>query len=201
MVSAPARTAADDAVEISFPAELPLTDELLLQLGLANDHLHLERSAEGALIITLPPGTDSANAENQISRQLGNWAEAGEGVAFGASGTYVWPDGTAHAPDASWITQAQWDALSADERRVFMRTCPVFVVEVRSPSQTPASQQRRMEQWMGLGVQLGWLVDLRRSRLWVYRSGREPAVLERPGEIGGAPELPGLVVELSKVWR
>ena len=111
------------------------------------------------------------------------------------------PDGRALAPDASWITQHQWDALSADERRVFMRTRPVFVVEVRSPGQTLASQQRRMDDWIAFGVQLGWLVDLQGSRLWVYRPGREPEALHRPATISGDPELPGLVVDLANIWR
>ena len=201
MVSAPARPDVDQAVELCFPAAAPLTDDLLLQFGLLNDHLRLERTAEGALVITFPPGTESAYAENQISRQLGNWAEQRAGVSFGPSGTYVRPDGRALAPDASWITQQQWDALSADERRVFMRTCPVFVVEVRSPGQTLASQQRRMDDWIAFGVQLGWLVDLQGSRLWVYRPGREPEALHRPAAISGHPELPGLVVDLANVWR
>ena len=201
MVSAPAKRSADEWYAIRFPPQLPLTDDLLLQFGLLNDHLRLERSSEGALVITFPPGTESAYAENQISRQLGNWAEQRAGVAFGPSGTYVRPDGRALAPDASWITQQQWDALSADERRVFMRTCPVFVVEVRSPGQTLASQQRRMDDWVAFGVQLGWLVDLQNSRLWVYRPGREPEELVRPATISGDPELPGLVVDLANIWR
>ena len=201
MVSAPARPDVDQAVELCFPAAAPLTDDLLLQFGLLNDHLRLERTSEGALVITFPPGTESAYAENQISRQLGNWAEQRAGVSFGPSGTYVRPDGRALAPDASWITQQQWDALSADERRVFMRTCPVFVVEVRSPGQTLASQQRRMDDWIAFGVQLGWLVDLQGSRLWVYRPGREPEALRRPASISGDPELPDLVVDLANVWR
>ena len=201
MVSAPAKRSADEGYAIRFPPQLPLTDDLLLQFGLLNDHLRLERTAEGALVIAFPPGTESAYAENQISRQLGNWAEQRAGVSFGPSGTYVRPDGRALAPDASWITQQQWDALSADERRVFMRTCPVFVVEVRSPGQTLASQQRRMDDWIAFGVQLGWLVDLQGSRLWVYRPGREPEALRRPASISGDPELPGLVVNLANVWR
>ena len=207
MVSAPAQAEAeavvggDAPVEICFPFETPLTDDLLLQFGLLNDHLRLERSVEGALVITLPPGTESAYAENQISRQLGNWGETRDGMAFGPSGTYVSPDGTARAPDASWITQAQWDALGPGERRVFMRTVLFFVVEMRSPSQTFAGQRGRMERWIEWGAQLGWIVDLRRSRLWVYRSGREPEEHVRPDTISGDPEMPGLVVDLRKVWR
>ena len=204
MVSAPAQAEAvgggDAPVEICFPSETPLTDDLLLQFGLLNDHLRLERSVEGALVITLPPGTESAYAENQLSCQLGNWGETRGGMAFGSSGTYVSPGGTARPPDASWITQAQWGALSSGERRVFMRTIPFFVVEVRSPSQTFAGQRGRVERWIEWGAQLGWLVDLRR-RLWVYRPGREPEEHVRPDTISGDPEMPGLVVDLRKVWR
>ena len=114
---------------------------------------------------------------------------------------YRWPDGAIRMADASWLTQEQWDGLSEEEHRGIMRLCPAFVLEVLSPGQSLKSQQEKMVRWIDCGARLGWLVDQQQSRLWVYRTGREPQELERPPAISGDPELPGLSVDLSRVWR
>ena len=201
MVQAPVKPAVDEWIEIRFPAETPLSDELFGQLAAANDCLRFERSAEGALVIVSFPGTDGVDAETVIISQLWGWAGDAGGRALSSGALYRMPDGAVLLPDASWLTQAQWDGLSADEHRSFIRSAPLFVVEVRSPSQTLAHQQRKMERWIGYGVKLGWLVDQRAGRLWVYRPDAEPEELERPAEISGDPELAGFTVDLSEVWR
>ena len=200
MVTAPATPGVEEWYAIRFPAELPLTDELLLQFAAVNE-LRFERSAEGAMVVVSFPGTDSVVAESLILFQLMAWAQRFGGFALGSGAMYRLADGTVRLPDASWLTQEQWDGLSEEEHRGIMGFCPAFVLEVRSRGQELKRQREKMERWMECGAQLGWLVDQQQSRLWVYRAEREPAVLERPGEISGAPELPGLVVELSKVWR
>ena len=114
---------------------------------------------------------------------------------------YRLPDGAVRLPDASWLTQEQWDELSEEEHRGIMNRCPAFVLEVLSPGQSLQSQQEKMVRWIDCGARLGWLVDQQHSRLWVYRPGRESQELERPAAISGDPELPGLTVDLSRVWR
>ena len=135
-----------------------------------------------------------------VGSQVHVWSEGFGGRGFGPSAEYRRSANEIRRADASWITQAQWEGLSTEERRGVMRLCPLFAVEVRSPSQTLASQQRRMEEWIACGAQLGWLVDQIQSRLWVYRPGREPEMLNRPSEAHGDPELPGLVVNFEGIW-
>ena len=200
MVTAPSKPVVDDDLQIRFPAEQPLTDELFTAIQTLNEDVRFERASDGALVIAPLPGTWSAYAEMSVGSQVHVWSEGFGGRGFGPSAEYHRSANEIRRADASWITQAQWDGLSTEERRGVMRLCPVFAVEVRSPSQPLASQQRRMEEWIACGAQLGWLVDQIQSRLWVYRPGREPEMLNRPSEAHGDPELPGLVVNFEGIW-
>ena len=201
MVLAPAKPQTAELLEIQFPPEQPLTDELLLQIEAVNERIRFERSSDGALVIMSFAGTDSTDAESTIFLQVGIWAISVGGRALTSGAMYRLPDGAVRMPDASWLTQEQWDGLSEAEHRGIMRRCPAFVLEVLSPGQSLKSQQQKMVHWIDCGARLGWLVDQQQSRLWVYRPGREPQELERPAAISGDPELPGLSVDLSRVWR
>ena len=201
MVLAPPKPQTAELLEIQFPPDMPLTDELLLQIEAVNGGLRFERSAEGALVVVSFPGTDSVLAESEILVQLFAWGRVVGGQALTSGAMYRLPDGAVRMPDASWLTQEQWDGLSEAEHRGIMRRCPAFVLEVLSPGQSLKSQQEKMVRWIDCGARLGWLVDQQQSRLWVYRPAQEPQELERPPAISGDPELPELSVDLSRVWR
>ena len=150
------------------------------------------------------PGTDSTDAEStdlRAARSTLGHRVGRRPSALTSGAMYRWPDGAVRMPDASWLTQEQWDGLSEAEHRGIMRRCPAFVLEVLSPGQSLKSQQEKMVHWIDCGARLGWLVDQQQSRLWVYRPAQEPQELERPPAISGDPELPGLSVDLSRVWR
>ena len=190
----------DEEIELRFPADCLLTDELYIQFCLANEHLRFERSAEGSLVIVSFPSIPSTRGESEIGRQVGNWSADEGGQWLNSGAEYRFPDGRIMFADTTWLTQDQWDGLGEAQQGSFVPVPPTFVVEVRSPGQSLASQQRKMERWFGYGARLGWLVDQTSSRLWVYRPGVEPVELQRPLEIDGLPELPGLTVDLSRVW-
>jgi Uma2 family endonuclease len=55
--------------------------------------LRIERSAAGEIIIMPPTGFETGYRNNELSRQLGNWARAdGRGVALDSNTEYVLPD-------------------------------------------------------------------------------------------------------------
>lgn len=69
---------------------------------------------------------------------------------------------------------------------------PDFVVEIRSISDNLRPLQRKMQIWMDGGARLGWLIDPRSRRVFVYRSGHpEPEILENPETVDGEGVLPG----------
>ncbi len=50
------------------------------------------------------------------------------------------------------------------------------------------------------GVQLGWLIDRKHRRVYIYRPGIPEECLENEATVSGDPVLPGFVLDLSKVW-
>ena len=58
-----------------------------------------------------------------------------------------------------------------------------------------------MEEYMEEpGIQLGWLIDRKNRKVYIYRPGMETECLENPARVSGETVLPGFVLDLSKVW-
>ena len=186
---------------LRFPAECPLTDDLLLRISSLNDGLRFERDAEGALVIRWPEGGESSEIESEFNRLLGNWRRGyRNGRAYSSSAGIRRPDGSVRQPDAAWISDERLGDMSRAERRGIIAAIPDFVVEVRSPSDQLAAQQAKMAEWIGFGVRLGVLVDPDDRLVFVYRPGREVERLERPSELSAEPELPGFTIDFEEVW-
>jgi Uma2 family endonuclease len=58
--------------------------------------------------------------------------------------------------DVAFVLQADWDALPPDEYPVY---APALVIEVLSPSNTPAKVNRQLIVAMSSGTQEFWVVD------------------------------------------
>lgn len=186
---------------LRFPAECPLTDDLLLQISALNRGLRFERDAEGALVMNWPVGGESGAIENEFGRQTGNWwVSHRSGQVYSASTGIQRSDGSVRQPDAAWISAERLGKLSRAERRGLVAAIPDFVVEVRSPSDQLKAQQDKMAEWIGFGVRLGVLVDPDDRLVFVYRPRREVERLERPSELSAEPELPGFTIDFEEVW-
>jgi Uma2 family endonuclease len=48
---------------------------------------------------------------------------------------------------------------------------------------------------------LGWLIDPVEQRVYVYRPGKAPEILEKPAAVSAEPELPGFTLDLARVWN
>jgi Uma2 family endonuclease len=57
-----------------------------------------------------------------------------------------------------------------------------------------------MGEYTANGVRLGWLIDPYARRVEVYRPGQEPEVVDDPSTLGADPELPGFVLDLTRIW-
>ncbi len=212
MVSAPERTVAveappteaeaGDLPTVQFPSECPLTDDLLAQLSSLNSPWHFERTPEGALQIMAPASPDADDVAAEFTRQVGNWTHVIHfGRTYGSSPGFTMPDGSVREPDAAWISDERLATLPPrGQRPAFPAVVPDLVIEVRSPSDRLPQQQRKLEEWIAYGARLGWLVDPEEGRIYVYRPGAAPQILERPDTISGEPELPGLEVDCADIW-
>ncbi|MGL5080662.1 MAG: Uma2 family endonuclease [Microcoleaceae cyanobacterium] len=182
--------------------KLYVTPEQFVALAASNRDLRLERTAEGELIVNPPTGWETGKRNSRISGELYLWwRNAGEpGEVFESSTGFFLPNGANRSPDACWISQERWDALTEEQKGTFANICPDFVVELRSSSDTLKSLQEKMQEYRSNGARLGWLIDPQKRTVEVYRAGAEVEVLANPAELSGAEVLPGFVLDLRRVW-
>ncbi len=192
-----------DPIVLRMP-EGVLTDALLIEISNCNEPLHFERSPEGALEISPPPGTPSGRRSGRIFAQILQWSdEEDSGESFPSGSGFSLSIGSARDADSAWVSNERLQDAGTDSEGLW-DVCPDLVVEVRSTGQTIRRQQEKMEEWMAAGARLGWLIDpfTDDGIAWIYREGAdEPDRLERPDSLSGEAVAEGLTVDLAKVWR
>jgi Uma2 family endonuclease len=178
-----------------------LTDEQFYQLCQDNEDLRLELTAEGELIIMPPTGGTTGSRNSTINYQIAGWAiKDGTGLSFDSSTMFILPNGAKRSPDGSWVSRERWDALSQEERDKFAPLCPDFVLELRSPSDSLSFLQDKMDEYISNGAGLGFLLDPKAKRVYVYRPGQPVESLDNPRTVSGDPVLPGFVLDLKDIW-
>ena len=58
-----------------------------------------------------------------------------------------------------------------------------------------------MEEYIANGAQLGWLIDPRKKKVYVYRPSLSVEELDEPETLGGDPLLQGFVLPMAKFWQ
>jgi Uma2 family endonuclease len=77
---------------------------------------------------------------------------------------------------------------------------PDLWVEIISPGQTVRSMSARLLWCLGQGVRLGWLVQPRRERVYVFEPGAAHRVLGRGDDLDGGAVLPGFRMALAGLF-
>ena len=186
---------------VNLPAMESMNVEQFHELCLANRDLRIERTASGEVIIMPPAFSDTGNRNIKIAQQLANWAEQdGTGETFDSSTGFTLPNGATRSPDASWVKLERWNALSEEQKASFAPICPDFVIELRSSSDTVSSLQDKMQEYIDNGASLGLLIDRKNRRVYIYRLGQEPEILNNPETVSGDSVLPGFVLRMAKIW-
>ncbi len=187
---------------LDVSAIAPLTPEQFEALCADNPDLKLERSATGKLIIMPPTGGETGKNNALLTARFVIWNESGDwGVVFDSSTCFQLPGGGSRSPDLAWIAQSRWQALTPDQRRRFPPLCPDFVLELLSPSDRLTTAQLKMAEYLGSGLQLGWLINPEDQQVEIYRPNRPVEVLSAPPDLNGDPILPGFVLNLRWLWR
>jgi Uma2 family endonuclease len=198
-----AQASSSQTIAVNIPSTLILsiTHEQFVQLALANRDLQLERTPMGELIVMPPTGSDTGNRNLDIEGQLWLWNRQTKlGKAFNSSTGFHLPNGAFRSPDASWIRQDRWDALTPEQRKGFAPLCPDFVLELRSESDNMEPLRAKMREYMANGARLGWLIDRKNKKVEIYRQGQEVEVLDNPSTLSDEDVLPGFVLDLTEVW-
>ncbi|MDJ0730410.1 MAG: Uma2 family endonuclease [Crocosphaera sp.] len=180
---------------------IAMTDEQFFALCQLNRDYRLERNAKGELIIMPPTGSETGNRNAKLTQQLGNWTDdEGTGIGFDSSTGFKLPNGADRSPDAAWMTLEKWNSLTEEQKIRFAPICPDFVVEIRSPSDQLQSLQDKLQEYIDNGVKLGWLIDRKNRRVYIYRPQTAVECLENPTTVTGDPVLPGFQLQMDKIW-
>jgi len=188
--------------KLALNPEFPMNDERYYAFCMANPDLRIERTAQGEINIVPPAGGESDYQCLQTGTQLNVWAKRdGRGKAFGSSAEFLLSTGATLSPDAAWVSNQRLGQLSREQRRKFLPICPEFVIELMSPSDRLPTAQQKMEEWIGAGVELAWLIQPDEKTILIYRAGRSDAET-RTGILTVAGEGPvaGFELELAEIW-
>lgn len=189
------------AVNIPSTVTLTVTHEEFVQLAIANRDLQLERNATGELIVMPPTGSETGNRNLDMEGQLWLWNRQTKlGKAFNSSSGFHLPNGSDRSPDAAWVRQDRWDALTPEQRKGFAPICPDFVLELRSETDSMEKLRAKMREYMENNARLGWLIDRKNKKVEIYRQGQDVEVLDCPTTLSGEDVLPGFILDLTEVW-
>lgn len=191
--------AAGGAVRLWVPN---MTDEKFWQFAKQHQEAKIEMSPRGEVLFYYPTGGGSGASNSDLAIELGIWARRdGTGRTFDSSTLFVLPNGAKRSPDAAWVTNAKWDALSDEEQEKPVPFAPDFAAEILSPTDSLTETQAKMEEYKANGVRLGWLIDRKNRKVYIYRpSIADPEVLDDPATVSGDPEMSGFTLDMSLIF-
>ncbi|HEY9666444.1 MAG TPA: Uma2 family endonuclease [Coleofasciculaceae cyanobacterium] len=188
-------------VVLQLSPVIEMTDDQFFEFCQLNRDLRIERTAKRELIIMPPTGSETGNRNFDLIVQLGNWAKQdGTGVGFDSSAGFTLPNGATRSADAAWIKLDRWNAIPLEQRTKFAPVCPDFVVELRSPSDNLQPLKEKLQEYIDNGASLGWLIDRKNRKVYIYRPQQEVECLDNPSNLRGEPLLPGFILDLSTIW-
>jgi Uma2 family endonuclease len=181
-----------------MPITRVITDSELMQLSSANPELRFERSSNGSLVSMPPTGGISGNREIKVGARLAVWVEDHDlGEVFSSSTGFRLPSGAVRSPDASFVAKGRlapdWDQ-GEDE---FVNLAPDFAVEIRSRTDSLSVLKDKMREYIAQGVRLGWLLDRKERRAYVYRADGSVTQFPSTATLSGEDVVPGFMLRLD----
>ncbi len=171
------------------------------EISAKNPELKIEQNANGEIVFMSPTGGESGYKNLRIAAQLDQWSERYGGRSFDSSTLFRLPNGAKRSPDASWISMERWNSLTKEDRKKFPPLCPDFLIELRSETDRLDELQAKMNEYLSVGLRLGWLIDPLQQRVHIYRPDKQQEVLKMPNSVSCDEILPGFVLDLKTVWQ
>jgi len=140
-------------------------------------------------MVEVSPKPIHGKKQIRFSVALDNYLEAHPEMGVAYSQVLHVLDGERFIPDV---------CVNIDSDADYLTTPPLFVVEIRSDSQSRESQRRKMRAYIRHGVPMGVLV-LPGEAVEVYRPGQEPSVLTADDTLDGGDVLPGFQLPLNRI--
>jgi Uma2 family endonuclease len=143
-----------------------ITDEELERLSNEHSGYRFER-VNGGLQVKSPVKKYSAYLESKYLFYVGKWAEKNTAEVYGSQAGFKLPNGDVRSPDISVLLPSHPSYGKKIEE--FISGAPVFLIEIRSHSDSLSSLQEKMEMWIQNGCGCALLVDYRNKTVYEYR--------------------------------
>lgn len=187
-------------VTLNLQPLLELTDDQFEQICNNNRDLKFERTAKANLVVMSLTGGDTGERNAELNGQLWLWnRQARLGHLYDSSTGFRLPNGAIRSPDAAWVSQVRWEALTPEQRQKWVPLCPDFVVELKSNSDDIEDLRLKMQEYLNNGLRLGWLIDPETQTVEVYRANQPVESLSNPTEIAAENIMPGFVLSLAGI--
>ncbi|PPJ64703.1 hypothetical protein CUN59_03445 [Cuspidothrix issatschenkoi CHARLIE-1] len=98
------------------------------------------------------------------------------------------------------MKRSHWEAIPSEQRKKFAPICPEFVIELRLETDNLKLLQDKMQEYIDNGTELGWLIDRKQRKVFIYRLQLTVEELDHPLTLSGENVLPGFVLDLSQIW-
>jgi Uma2 family endonuclease len=175
-----------------------MTDDEFFYFCQENPEYRFERDADGTIQSMAQTGGETGRKNSELTTDLTIWNRQKQGgVVFDSSTGFRLPNGATRGPDAAWVSNARWQALSPADRKRFPPLCPDFVAEFLSESDTIEATEIKLREYIANGCQLGWLIDPSTEEVRTYHADGSVRVLHGFDQsLSGESVLPGFVFDL-----
>lgn len=189
----------DTGIELCFPNGL--SNEAFEKLCFSNKELLVEREPDGKIIVMSPVSGESGDNEAEFIADLKFYERKNGGKAFSSNTGFTLPDTSVKSPDACYISAKKMESVTKEDMLHFIEVVPDFVVEVISPTDSlKASMSKMTDAWMANGVRLGWLVEVKSEKVWIYRQNGSVDLIEGfDRTITGEDVVPGFEFDLRNL--
>jgi len=171
-------------------------------LALADDERHYEL-VRGDLLMMSPASPVQGRYAERLSRALGQYVEDHDlGEVYTAEPGFelaAEPEKIVRAPDVAFVRKER--IPPADQQAGFWPLAPDLAVEIISPSETAASVQAKVQDYLAAGTQLIWLVYPDSTVVVEYQPPAQIRQYGREDSLEGGTVIPGFQYALARLFR
>lgn len=187
-------------VTLNLQPTVELTDQQFEQICNNNRDLKFERTAQGDLVIMALTGGETGERNAELNGQLWLWnRQTRLGHLYDSSTGFRLSNGAIRSPDAAWVSQERWNALTPEQRKKWVPLCPDFVIELKSSSDEVEDLRLKMQEYLANGLSLGWLIDPETQIVEIYRASQPIEVLHHPRTISANEIMPGFILDVTRI--
>lgn len=194
----------DNTIVIDFGDLLGFQDDsVLLALSSLNPELRLETNRNNQLIIKMATKLTTGSNNSKLNGEIYLWNKEKElGEVFDSSTGFRMPiTGSVKSPDVAFVLNTKLEKLNEKDSEGFAKITPDFVIELRSDSDALKPLIDKMLEYIENGVRLGWLIDPKEEKIYIYRLNGNHSVQNFDEKLSGEDVLPDFTLEIRKLFK